>query len=191
MVEHVLGGLAQVDDPFAERRRPDNVGHVLVVDRAGRVIVTALGQVIRVYRAARDAHDRQAGLRPPVPAEVAGHSHRPGWIARHRMNTAIGGAGADREDRRRLGRQPVQPFVGRHQLPGRRVVAETAPVALFLDRLVGDGPLDDEDERFKFAAVDEIADIGNGRRAGREDLREHHDRNGSLDVPPHVSYGSF
>ncbi len=41
VVEHVLGGLAQVDDPLAEMRRPDAVGHVLAVDRAGRVVVTA------------------------------------------------------------------------------------------------------------------------------------------------------
>ena len=41
VVEHVLGRLAQVDDPFAEVRRLDPVGHVLRVAGAGRVIVTA------------------------------------------------------------------------------------------------------------------------------------------------------
>jgi hypothetical protein len=41
VVEHVLGGLAQIDDPLTEMRRPDAIGHVLVVDRAGRVMVTA------------------------------------------------------------------------------------------------------------------------------------------------------
>ena len=55
VVEHVLGGLAQVDDPLAEVRRADAVGHVLVVDRAGRVVVTAdaadaAGDEVRVPR---------------------------------------------------------------------------------------------------------------------------------------------
>ena len=55
VVEHVLGGLAQVDDPLAQVRRPDPVGHVLVVDRAGRVVVTAdaadaAGDEVRVPR---------------------------------------------------------------------------------------------------------------------------------------------
>ncbi len=55
VVEHVLGGLAQVDDPLGEVRRADPVGHVLVVDRAGRVVVTAdaadaAGDEVRVPR---------------------------------------------------------------------------------------------------------------------------------------------
>ena len=41
VVEHVLGRLAQVDDPLAEVGRADPVGHVLVVDRAGGVVVPA------------------------------------------------------------------------------------------------------------------------------------------------------
>ena len=59
----------------------------------------------------------------------------------------------DREDGRGLGGQPVQPFVGGHRLAGRRVVAEAAPVAFGLDRLVRDGSLDDQDERVEFAPV--------------------------------------
>ena len=39
VVEHVLGSLAQVDDPFAEVRRLHPVGHVLRVTGAGRVVV--------------------------------------------------------------------------------------------------------------------------------------------------------
>ena len=55
VVEHVLGGLAEVDDPLAEVRRADAVGHVLGVDRAGRVVVTAdpadpAGDEVRVPR---------------------------------------------------------------------------------------------------------------------------------------------
>ena len=55
VVEHVLRGLAEVDDPLAEVRRRDAVGHVLVVDRAGRVVVAAdaadpAGDEVRVAR---------------------------------------------------------------------------------------------------------------------------------------------
>src|SRR6202020_2411970 len=42
---------------------------------------------------------------------------------------------------------------GGHRLARRRVVAETAPVALGLDRLVRYRPLDDEDERVELAAI--------------------------------------
>src|SRR6185437_4580337 len=41
VVEHVLGGLAQVDDPFAQRRRLDPEGHLLGVVGAGGVVVAA------------------------------------------------------------------------------------------------------------------------------------------------------
>ena len=55
VVEHVLRGLAEVDDPLGEVGRSDAVGHVLVVDRAGRVVVTAdsadaAGDEVRVAR---------------------------------------------------------------------------------------------------------------------------------------------
>ena len=41
VVEHVLRGLAEVDDPLGEVRRLHAVRHVLRVHRAGRVVVTA------------------------------------------------------------------------------------------------------------------------------------------------------
>ena len=41
VVEHVLGGLAEVDHPLAEVRRTHAVRHVLRVHRARRVVVTA------------------------------------------------------------------------------------------------------------------------------------------------------
>ena len=119
-------------------------------------------------RAAGHAHDRQPGLGPPVPAEVVGHAHRAGRVAGHRVDAAVGGAGADRQDRGRLRRQPVQPFAGGHRLPGRRVVAEAAPVALGLDRLVRDRAFDHEHERVELAAVglvpplDEVVGAGLG-----------------------------
>ena len=41
-----------------------------------RQVEQRLGHVVRLRGAARDAHDRQAGRRLPVPAEVVGHAHR-------------------------------------------------------------------------------------------------------------------
>ena len=41
VVEHVLRGLAEVDQPLTEVRRLDAVGHVLRIARAGGVVVTA------------------------------------------------------------------------------------------------------------------------------------------------------
>src|SRR5208283_669402 len=41
VIEHVFGGFAQIDDPFGERRRLHAIGHVLRVDRAGRMIIAA------------------------------------------------------------------------------------------------------------------------------------------------------
>ena len=123
-------------------------------------------------RAAGHADDRQAGLGAPVPAQVVGHAHGAGRVAGHGVDAAVGGAGPGGQDRGGLGRQPVQPLVGGHRLAGGRVVAEPAPVALGLDRLVGDGPLDDQHERVELAAVglvpplDEV--VGPGLRAALE-----------------------
>ncbi|GAB7029259.1 hypothetical protein JCM4914_07200 [Streptomyces platensis subsp. malvinus] len=55
VVEHELGGFAQVDDPVRERRRLDAVGHLLGVERAGGVVVAAdaadpAGDEMRVAR---------------------------------------------------------------------------------------------------------------------------------------------
>ena len=55
VVEHVLRGLAEVDDPLAQVRRRDAVRHVLGVDRAGGVVVAAdaadpAGDEVRVAR---------------------------------------------------------------------------------------------------------------------------------------------
>ena len=83
VVEHVLRGLAQVDDPLAQVRRADPVGHVLVVDRAGGVVVAAdpadpAGNKVRVagvfplHEDAVAAEDRRGAvaLRDPLGLEV-------------------------------------------------------------------------------------------------------------------------
>ena len=41
VIEHVLGGLAEVDDPLAHRRRPNVKRHVLGVDGTGGMVVAA------------------------------------------------------------------------------------------------------------------------------------------------------
>ena len=104
-------------------------------------------------RAAGHADDRDARLRLPRPAEVVRHPHRAGGVARHGVDAAVGGAGADGEDGERLGREPIQPFAGGHRLAGLGVVPEAAPVALGLDLLVRDGALDDQHERLQLAAL--------------------------------------
>src|SRR5205823_1585376 len=38
---HVLGGLAEIDQPLAQRRRLDAEGHVLRIDGTGGVVVAA------------------------------------------------------------------------------------------------------------------------------------------------------
>src|SRR6266702_885827 len=145
----VHGGLEQPLRPqrLVQRDHRRLPGHLVEQVQDG------LGQVVRLNRAAGHADDRQPGLGLPVPAEVVGYAHGPGRVARHRVDAAVGGAGPDGEDGRSLGCQTVEPFVGRHRLTGRRVVAEAAPVALGLDRLVRDGALDHEHERLEFTAV--------------------------------------
>ena len=83
VVEHVLRGLAQVDDPLAQVRRPDAVGHVLGVDRAGGVVVAAdpadpagdevrVAGVLALHEDAVAAEDRggAVALRDPLGLEV-------------------------------------------------------------------------------------------------------------------------
>jgi hypothetical protein len=41
VIEHVFGGLAEVDDPFPERRRLDAIRHVLGIDGTGGMVVAA------------------------------------------------------------------------------------------------------------------------------------------------------
>ena len=65
VVEHVLGGLAEVDDPLAQVRRLHAVGHVLRVAGAGGVVVAAdaadaAGDEVRVARVLALHEDRVA-----------------------------------------------------------------------------------------------------------------------------------
>ena len=65
VVEHVLGGLAEVDDPLPQVRRLHAVGHVLRVAGAGGVVVAAdaadpAGDEVRVARVLALHEDRVA-----------------------------------------------------------------------------------------------------------------------------------
>ena len=73
VVEHVFGGFAEVDDPLGERRRLDPVGHVLGVDRAGRMVVAAdaadpagdemgVARILALHEDAVAAEDRRGAV---------------------------------------------------------------------------------------------------------------------------------
>ena len=73
VVEHVLGGLAEVDDLLAERRRAHAVGHVLRVAGAGGVVVAAdaadaardevgVARVLALHEDAVAAEDRRRAV---------------------------------------------------------------------------------------------------------------------------------
>ena len=73
MVEHVLGGFAEVDDPFGHRRRLDAEGHVLRVGGAGGVVVAAdaadaagdevgVARILALHEDAVAAEDRRGAV---------------------------------------------------------------------------------------------------------------------------------
>ena len=102
---------------------------------------------------ARHAHDRNAGARLPIPAEIIEDSHRAGRIAGHRVDAAVRGARSGCENRPRFRRKTVDPAAEGDRLIGSRRVAEARPVAFFLDIFVGDRSFDHEHERIEFAAL--------------------------------------
>ena len=131
--------------PPEQPLRPQRLVELRHRRQAGEVqrqVQQHLGHVVRLRRAAGDVDDRQAGRRLPVPAEVVGDAHRAGRVVLHRRDAAVGRAGPDRDDRRRLRREPVEPLAGRDRLAGLGVVADRRPVALAVDVLVRDRALD-------------------------------------------------
>src|SRR4029078_4597654 len=103
-------------------------------------------------RAAGNAHDRDARLRLPSPAEVVGNAHRPGRVAGHGVDPAGGCTRTARENRERSRSEAIEPIVDGHRLTGVGIVAEAGPVAVALDLLVGNGSLDDHHEWGALAA---------------------------------------
>ena len=106
-------------------------------------------EVIGLHRAAGNVHDRQAGLRLPIPSEIVGQAHAAGRIALHGVNAAISGAGSAGDDGECLRSEAVDPLIGGDGLAGMRIGSETRPVAFLLDLLVGDGAFDDQNERIE------------------------------------------
>src|SRR4051812_22948762 len=105
----VAGAVAALVDGLAEQPRRAQ----LVVERdhrrePGRLVEQPdqrLHEVLRLYRAAGDVDDRQVAGRAEVPAQVVGEAHAAGRVAGHRVDAAVGGAGADRDHAPRLGRE--------------------------------------------------------------------------------------
>ena len=73
VIEHVLGGFAEVHDPFADVRRLDAVCHVLRVDRAGAMVVAAdaadaagdemsVARILALHEDAVAAEDRRGAM---------------------------------------------------------------------------------------------------------------------------------
>src|ERR1700722_18892336 len=106
-----------------------------------------------MYWATGYAHDRQAGLRLPRPAQVVRYAHRARRVAGHRVNAAVARTRPDGDHCGCLRREPIEPLTCRHGLPGWRVVAEPRPVAGRLDLLVGNRPLDHQNEWLELAAI--------------------------------------
>ena len=172
---------ALVHGPLEQPARPE---HVIEGDRRGapdilmEEIEQGLGEIVGLHRAARQADDGQPAGRTPGPAEIVRQAHGAGRVALHRMDAAVGGAGADGDDGPGPRRQAVDPVARRDRLPGGRIGPEGGPVALGLVGLVGDRALDHEDERAEGPAcpavekLDElVADFGGQKRIVQGDAR--------------------
>ena len=153
----VAGAVAALVDRRTEQPlRPQRIverDHRRLAGRLVQQVEDRLGQVVGMRRAARHAHDRDARLRLPSPPEVVGHAHRAGRDCRPWRGCRRSRARAGREHDERLRRQAIEPLARRHRLVGVGVVAEPAPVALALDRLVRDRSFDHEDERIELTPV--------------------------------------
>ena len=73
VIEHILGGLAEVDDPLGQGRRPDAESHVLRVTGAGCVVIAAnpadpagdevgVARVLALHEYAVTAEDRRSAV---------------------------------------------------------------------------------------------------------------------------------
>ena len=111
-----------------------------------------LGQVVGVDRAAGHADDRQSGLGLPLPAQVVRHAHGAGRVARHRVDAAVGGAGAAGDHGQRFRREAVDPRVRGDGLAAVGISAHGGPVAAraVVQRLVGHGTFQHEHEGVEF-----------------------------------------
>ena len=117
-------------------------------DGLRKQIEQRFGHVVRKYRAAGYADDRDVGPGPPLPAEEIGHTHAPGRIALHRVDAAIARASSRRDNGPGAGREPAKPLARGDRLASRGVGAEAGPESFALVALVRDRAFDDENEPF-------------------------------------------
>ena len=87
----------------------------------------------------------------PVRAEIVAQTHRAGGVPAHRRDATVGGAGPQREHGRRARRELVDPAARRDRLSVQGVDAERGPVPVARQILIGDRPLQHEDERMALA----------------------------------------
>src|SRR5579859_5871346 len=74
-------------------------------------------------------------------------AHATRRIARHGMDSAVGGACARTNYGSGFRRKTVDPFAGSDRLPGLGIGAEGRPVALVLNLFVRNGSLEHQNER--------------------------------------------
>ena len=126
--------------------------------------------VVRLSRATGDVDDRKSRSRGPAPAEVVAHAHGAGRVVLHGRDAAIRGARSQRDNRRCLRSQPVDPLVRGDRLSVRGVDSHACEVALAVDLLVRQRSLDDEDERIELAGLCVIPGL---HELGTVLIREH------------------
>ena len=110
-----------------------------------------LGDVVGLYRAAREVDDRDSEARHPVAAQVVAQAHRARGVVAHGRYPTVGRARAQREHRGGSRRQQVDPGVGEDRLSGGGIDAHPRPVPFAVDLLVGDRAFEHEDERVEVA----------------------------------------
>ncbi len=67
------------------------------------------------------------------------------------MDSAVRGAGAARDDRQRLRRQSIDPFIGRNRLAGFGIGSHRRPITLLLDFFIGNGAFDHQNKRIQLS----------------------------------------
>ena len=141
--------------PFMDRIAEKPCGAQRVVQRnhgcaaSGHVeqIKQRLHEVVRLHRTPRDANNGNARLRAPSPAQVIGEPHASGWVALHRMDSAIRCACSSSQYRPCFRRQPVDPVTRCYGLTGGLVGPKRCPISSLFVSLIRNGPLHHQDER--------------------------------------------
>src|SRR5579863_4232160 len=115
-----------------------------------------LHKVVGLNGTPRNIHNRQSRFRLPAPTQVISQTHAAGGVPFHSMNSAVSGAGPDRDYRQRFGSQPVDPVIGGNRLIGLGIGSHRSPISFLLYLLVRDGALDHQNEGFELAFLGKI-----------------------------------